>query len=203
MQTKLKKTLVTALTLLSLNAFADKKLEAGKYTIDPMHSKVGFEVPHLMISSVEGRFKEFSGSFVIDDKFDKSKLEAEAQVASIDTGVEKRDNHLKSADFFDAKKYPKMTFKSTEISGAPESFKMTGDLTIKGKTKKVTFDTKYTGSAVDGYGNLKAAFQGTTQISRKEFGLSWNQAVEAGPIVGDQITIELKIQGAKDKVAAK
>ena len=203
MKSLLRKTLLTALTFVSMTAFAQKKLEAGKYTIDPMHSKVGFEVTHLMISTVEGRFKDFSGNFAIDEKFDKSKLEAEANVASIDTGVEKRDGHLKSPDFFDASKYPKMTFKSSSISGTPESFKMVGDLTIKGKTKKVTFDTKYTGSAVDGYGNLKAAFAGSTKISRKEFGLTWNQAVEAGPIVGDEITIELKIQGAKEKAAAK
>ncbi|MBC7740694.1 MAG: YceI family protein [Bdellovibrionaceae bacterium] len=203
MNSRLSKTILTAIMLVSLSALAQKELEAGKYNIDPMHSKIGFEVPHLVISSVDGTFKKFSGTFTIDEKFENSKLDAEAQIDSIDTGVEKRDTHLKSPDFFDAKQFPKMTFKSTALSGKPESFKLIGDLTIKGKTKKVTFDTKYTGSAVDGYGNLKAAFIGTAKISRKEFGLNWSQAVEVGPIVGDEITIELKIQGAQEKAAKK
>ena len=197
------KILLPIITLISISALAQKKLEAGRYNIDPMHSKVGFEVPHLVISSVEGKFNKFSGVIAVDDKFEKSKLTAEAEIASIDTGVGQRDDHLKSPDFFDSAKYPKMIFASTNISGNPESFKLTGDLKIKDKTKKVVFDAKYTGSAVDGYGNLKAAFTATTKIKRKDFGLNWNQAVEAGPIVGDEITIELKVQGALEKVAKK
>ncbi len=199
----LNKTVLALATLVSVSAFAQKKLEPGKYNIDPMHSKVGFEVPHLVISSVDGVFKTFSGVLTVDKNFNQSKLEAEADTSSVDTGVEKRDEHLKSADFFDATKFPKMSFKSTSITGTPESFKATGDLTIKGKTKKVVFDGKYTGSAVDGYGNLKAAFTATTKINRKDFGLTWSQAVEAGPVVGDEITIELKVQGAQEKVAKK
>ncbi len=203
MKSVMTKTLFAAITMASMTALSASKLAAGKYNVDPMHSSVGFEVPHLVISTVEGKFKTFSGVITIGDKFDKSTLEAEAETASIDTGVEKRDGHLKSADFFDATKHPKMTFKSTSVSGKPEAFKATGDLTIKGITKKVTFTGKYTGTAVDGYGNTKAAFVATTKISRKDFGLSWNQAVEAGPIVGDEITIELKIQGALEKAPAK
>ncbi len=198
------KTLLAVITMASMTALAAApKLEEGKYNIDSMHSKVGFEVPHLMISSVEGKFNAFSGVIVIDKSFDKSKLDADIEISSIDTGVEKRDSHLKSADFFDAAKYPKMIFKSTSVSGKAESFKITGDLTIKGHTKKgVVLDTKYTGSAVDGYGNTKSAFTASTKISRKEFGLSYNQMVEAGPVVGDEITITLKIQGALEKAAA-
>lgn len=194
----------TVLSLaLSTTTLAASKLEAGKYNIDPMHSNVGFEIPHLVISSVEGKFKTFGGSVNIDEKFDKSKLEAEVDISSIDTAVADRDNHLKSPDFFDAAKYPKMTFKSTGVSGKAEAFKMTGDLTIKGKTKKVTFDTVYLGTVTDGYGNQKAAFKGTTKINRKDFGLTWNNLVEAGPVVGDEVTIELKIQAAKEKIAKK
>ena len=183
---------------------AAPKMEAGKYNIDPMHSKVGFEIPHLVISTVEGKFKDFSGTLTLDDKFEKSKLDAVVEISSVDTSVGDRDTHLKSPDFFDAAKYPKMTFKSTGITGKPESFKLTGDLTIKDKTKKVVFDGVYKGSVVDAYGNTKAVFTANTKISRKEFGLTWSKMVEAGPVVGDEVTIELKIQAAKDKpVAAK
>jgi polyisoprenoid-binding protein YceI len=182
---------------------ADTKPAAGKYNIDPMHSKVGFEIPHLVISSVEGHFKTFSGAITIDDKFEKSKIETEVDITSIDTSVGDRDTHLKSPDFFDAAKYPKMTFKSSAIMGTPQAFKLTGDLTIKGKTKKVTFDAVYKGSVVDAYGNHKIAFTANTKISRKEFGLTWGKMVEAGPVVGDEVTIDLKIQAAKDVPAKK
>ncbi len=190
-------TVLLSLALVS-TATAAAKLEAGKYNIDPMHSKVGFEISHLVISTVEGKFKTFTGVITIDQKFEKSTLETEVEIASIDTGVNDRDNHLKSPDFFDAAKYPKMTFKSSSISGTPESFKLTGDLTIKGKTKKVTFDAAYKGTAVDPYGNIKAGFTAKTKISRKEFGLMWSKVVEVGPVVGDEVTIDLKIEAGKD-----
>ncbi len=192
--------LTTALLTLAVvtQTQAATPIAAGKYNLDPMHSKVGFEVAHLVISSVEGKFKNFSGVLTVDDKFEKSKVEAEIDISSVDTSVKDRDDHLKSPDFFDAAKYPKMTFKSTSISGTPESFKLTGDLTLKGKTQKVTFTGSYKGSAVDGYGNTKAAFNASAKISRKEFGLTWNKLVEVGPVVGDEITIDLKLQGAKE-----
>lgn len=195
--------LITLVTLsLGFTAFAAKP-EAGAYTVDPMHSSVNFEIPHLVISTVEGKFKTFKGTLTLNDKFEKSALQAEADVSSIDTSVTDRDNHLKSPDFFDAAKHPKMTFKSTSITGTPESFKLTGDLTIKGITKKVTFDGTYKGTVKDAYGNSKAAFTATAKISRKDFGLTWNKAVEAGPVVGDEVTITLKIQAAKDAAAKK
>lgn len=184
-------------------ASAVGKMEAGKYNIDPMHSKVGFEVSHLVISSVEGKFTNFSGVLTLDKKFDKSTLEAEVDISSIDTSVKDRDTHLKSPDFFDATAFPKMTFKSTAISGKPEAFKLTGDLTLKGKTQKVVFTGTYKGTAVDAYGNIKAAFTATTQINRKDFGLTWGKNVEIGPVVGDMVTIDLKIQAAKEMPAKK
>lgn len=192
-------TSILALALSStVNAAGPAKLEAAKYNIDPMHSSVGFEIPHLVISTVEGKFKTFSGVLVVDPKFTKSTLEAEVDIASIDTAVADRDNHLKSPDFFDVAKYPKMTFKSTSIAGSEKSFKLTGDLTIKGKTKKVTFDGSYKGSAADAYGNTKAAFTATTKIKRQDFDLTWSKLVEVGPVVGDEVTIQLKIQAAKE-----
>jgi polyisoprenoid-binding protein YceI len=176
---------------------AETKVEIGKYQIDSMHSKVGFEVSHLVISTVEGSFKEFSGDVELDSDFTKSKVSTDVEINSIDTGVSKRDDHLKSADFFDAKNHSKMTFKSTQITGTPEAFKLIGDLTIRGKKKSVTFDGKYLGAVTDGYGNRKVAFKATTKISRKEFGLKWSSTVEAGPVVGDEVTISLNIQAGK------
>lgn len=190
--------LTLAGTLFALSAQA-KNIEAATYDIDPAHSKVGFEIPHLVISTVEGRFKEYSGTIVIDPKLDKSSVEAKLEVKSIDTSIDKRDEHLKSADFFDAEKNPQITFKSTKVAGKPESLKITGDLTIKGVTKSVTLDGKYLGAVKDGYGNEKIAFDLKGKIKRQDFGLTWSQAVEAGPVVGDQVTISLKIQAAKKK----
>jgi polyisoprenoid-binding protein YceI len=195
-------TLVAAATL-SLSAFADAKYKPGKYDVDPMHSKVGFEIPHLVISSVDGHFNTYDGTIELADKFEKSKVKASVDMNSIDTGVAKRDDHLKSPDFFDVKKFPKMTFESTEITGTPDAFKMTGNLTIKGVTKKVTFDGKYLGSVDDGMGHEKTAFNATTSIKRADFGLTWNKAVEAGPVVGETLTINLKVEAGRPSDAKK
>jgi len=176
---------------------------AGSYQIDPMHSKIGFEVPHLVISSVEGRFKSFEGLLHIDENFQKSSVSTSVDIASIDTGVAKRDDHLRSPDFFDAQKYPKMTFESVSISGSPDSFKIDGNLTIHGIKKRVIFDAVFLGSVTDGYGNKKIAFKGKTKINRKDFGLVWNMIVEAGPTVGDEVTIEINLQASALQEQAK
>ena len=186
-----------ALSLIPAFAMAQPKSEPGTYQIDPMHSKVGFEVPHLVISSVEGNFKAFEGKIEVAQDFSKSSVSAKIQTDSIDTGVAKRDDHLKSPDFFDVKKFPAMTFQSTSIKGTPAAFKMTGDLTLHGVKKSVVFEGSYLGAVTDGYGKRKVAFQAKTKINRKDFGLTWNNVVEAGPVVGDEVTIELKIQAAK------
>lgn len=192
----MKTALVLASLFVSTAAFA-QKVESGSYQLDAMHSKVGFEIPHLVISTVEGRFTKFSGGLELKDKFETSKVDASIEVDSIDTGVADRDTHLKSPDFFDAKKFPKITFKSSSVSGTPESFKLTGDLTIHGVTKKVTLEGKYLGTVKDGYGQQKVAFDLKGSINRKDFGLSWGNMVEAGPVVGDQVTLSLKLQAAK------
>ncbi len=186
-----------AATLIASLANANTKIENGKFDIDVMHSKVGFEIPHLVISTVEGSFKSYSGTIEIDPTFTKSQVNAEVEIASIDTGVSKRDDHLKSADFFDQKKYPKMIFKSTSIEGTPESFKLKGDLTLHGEKKPVVFEGKFLGAVTDGYGNRKAAFKASTKIKRQDFGLKWSSVVEAGPVVGDEVTINLNIQAAR------
>jgi len=194
--------LTLALSLSPLAGFAAGPA-AGAYAIDPMHSKVGFEISHLVISSVEGRFTEFEGKIEIAEKFAQSKANVSVNMASVDTGVGKRDEHLRSPDFFDAKKFPKMTFVSSAFQGAPESFKLEGNLTIKGITKKVVLDAKYLGTVRDGYGNVKTAFRAETKINRKDFGLTWNAMVEAGPTVGDEVTIKLNLQAAAVPPAAK
>jgi polyisoprenoid-binding protein YceI len=188
--------LVASLLISSL-AQAESKYVAANYQVDPMHSKVGFEIPHLVISTVDGRFTKFDGGIDLAEKFDKSKVNVTVDMSSIDTGVQKRDDHLKSPDFFDVAKHPNMKFESTAISGTPEDFKLTGNLTIKGVTKKVTFDGKYLGAVKDGYGQDKTAFQAKTKINRKDFGLTWNKMLEVGPTVGDEVTIDLRIQAAK------
>lgn len=183
----------------SLSFGAGLKFQAGDYKVDPMHSKVGFEVPHLVISSVEGRFLKVEGDLKLNEVFEKSTVNATVEAGSIDTGVKDRDDHLKSPDFFDVAKYPTLKLKSNSIKGKPESFVLAADLTIKGVTKKVNFDGKYLGTVKDGYGNEKAAFTLGAKINRKDFGLTWSKAVEVGPVVGDEVTLQLKVQAAKAK----
>lgn len=203
----------TLLIALAITAFgisthaADKKdtkaaaalSQTGKYNIDLAHSKVGFEIPHLVISSVEGRFTKFEGEIELTEKFTESKVTASIDTSSIDTSNDDRNNHLKSADFFDTAKYPKMTFTSKKVTGSKDKFKVVGDLTIKDKTKEVILDGKFLGLVKDAYGNEKAAFTATTKINRQDYGLKWSKAVEVGPVVGDEVTITLKIQGTKTK----
>lgn len=186
----------TLIALLSVSAFA-KDIPAGTYNIDPAHSKVGFEIPHLVISSVEGHFSKFDGVITIDKKLEKSKANLNVEVASINTDNKDRDDHLRSADFFDAAKFGKMTFVVKKISGSTDDLKLTGDLTIKGKTKSVTLDAKYLGDVNDPFGNHKIAFTAKGKINRKDFGLNWSKAVEIGPVVGDDVTLDIKIQAAK------
>ena len=195
-----KQTIALAILTLTLPLLASAKtIATGKYTIDPMHSKVGFEVPHLVISSVEGKFDQYEGTLNIDSKIEKSKVEISIDTNSVDTGVTKRDDHLRSPEFFDTKKFPKMTFTSTKVSQKDDEVTIVGNLKIKDKSKVVTLVAQNLGEVKDGYGNQKIAFKGKTKINRKEFGLTWNQAVEAGPIVGDEIEIALNIQAAKAK----
>ena len=194
---------MTGILAASLLASAGAKYQPGTYSVDSMHSKVGFEIPHLVISTVEGKFTKFEGNVELADKFQSSIVEAKIDLNSIDTGVAKRDDHLRSPDFFNVKKYPHMTFKSSSIEGDPASFKLSGELSLHGVTRKVTFEGKYLGTVVDGYGNEKAAFHAKTKINRKDFGLTWSNMVEAGPVVGDEVTIDLKIQAGRPAASPK
>jgi polyisoprenoid-binding protein YceI len=184
-------------TLVSISAFAAPKIDPGTYSVDPAHSKVGFEVSHLVISTVEGRFNAVTGSITMGKKLEDLKIDASIDASSVSTGNNDRDKHLKSPDFFDVTKFPKITFVSKSVSGSADHLSVKGDLTIHGVTKAVTLEGKYTGVVNDPFGNTKVAFAGRGTVSRKEFGLLWNKAVEAGPVVGDEVTLDLRIEAGK------
>jgi len=159
------------------------------WLIDPTHSEIQFKAKHMVISNVTGSFLEFSGKMQTQsadkNNFENSTISFEAQVDSIDTGVEQRDEHLRSADFFEAEKYPKITFKSTSFkkNGLENTYNMEGDLTIKGVTKSVLLNVEYGGTGTDMYGQTKNGFALKGSVNRQEFGLVWSATTEEGAIV--------------------
>ena len=172
---------------------------ASKWAIDPTHSEIEFKAKHLMITTVTGRFNEFSA--IIDsenDDFSDAQISFSAAIASISTGNEHRDGHLKGDDFFAADKFPTLSFKSTSFKKDGHDYKLTGNLIIRDITQQVTFDVEYSGIQNDPYGNTKAGFELTGKIKRKEFGLMWDAVTEAGGIVvSDDIKIACNIQLVK------
>lgn len=174
---------------------------ATTWTIDPDHSNVGFKVRHLMVSNVKGSFEKHTGFVEIDDKdITKSKVEVSIDTNSINTNVQKRDEHLRSADFFDVAKYPTMTFVSKKVAKAgKDKLKVTGDLTLHGVTKQVVLNVEGpTKESKDPWGNIRKGATATTKINRKDFGLVWNAALETGGVaVGEEITITLEIEMIK------
>ncbi|HLO14613.1 MAG TPA: YceI family protein [Anaerolineales bacterium] len=174
---------------------------ASTWSIDPDHSNVGFKVKHMMVSSVKGNFDTHTGVVEINDKdITKSKVEVSIDTRSINTNVKKRDDHLRSADFFDVAKYPTMTFVSKKVVKAgKDGLKVTGDLTLHGVTKQVVLDVEGpTKESKDPWGNIRKGATATTKISRKDFGLVWNKALETGGVaVGDEVTITLEIEMIK------
>lgn len=174
--------------------------EKNTWAIDPTHSEIIFKVKHLVISTVTGRFQEFEGKVVTGaEDFTDAEIEFSANIASISTGNEQRDGHLKSGDFFDAEQFPTLNFKSNKLEKISGSdYKLTGDLTIRDVTKTVDLKVEYGGTVQDPYGNTKAGFELTGKISRKEFGLTWSAVTEAGSIVvGDDIKLAISVQFAK------
>ena len=170
-----------------------------KWALDPTHSEVHFKVKHLVISTVTGSFKAFDGNFEAEnDDFSNAQIDFSLDVSSIDTNQGQRDTHLKSSEFFDAEKYPKITFSSTSFTKDGEDYDLQGHLTIKDQTKPVKLSVEFGGTATDFYGNEKAGFEITGKISRKEFGLTWDAVTEAGAIVvGDEIKLNINVQFAK------
>jgi len=189
--------LLTAVILANVALFAQTK-----WNVDVVHSSVKFTVEHLVISEVEGQFKTFTGSMIsTKPDFTGSTVDFSVDVNSISTDNDMRDTHLKSDDFFNAEKFPKMTFKSTsfkKVSG--NKYALTGNLTLRDVTKSVTFDVTYGGTAKDGYGNTKAGFKATAVINRFDYGLKWNALTEAGGMtVGSDVTIALRLEFAQAK----
>ena len=176
-------------------------LPAGTYTIDPSHSRIGFVARHAMVTKVRGSFNDFTGSGVIDaDDLTKSHVQLTIQAASIDTRNADRDGHLRSNDFFDMETYPEIRFVSTGVEQTGEGeFQVTGDLTIKDVTKPVTVSFEYTGSATDPFGNQRVGFEGTTTVNRKDWGVNWNAALEAGGVlVSEKVTLEFEVSAIRD-----
>lgn len=196
----------------SIVALASLPAFASTWTIDNVHSNVGFTVRHL-VTKVSGSFNEFEGSLQFDDKKpEASKVNVVVKAESIFTANQQRDQHLRSADFFDTKKYPTATFESTKVTSLGKGqFKIDGTLSLHGQTKPVSLEVEYLGTAKDMYGNTRGGFTAKTKISRKEFGLTWNKVTEAGNVVvGDEVelamniaAIESKPQEAKKETGAK
>jgi polyisoprenoid-binding protein YceI len=172
-------------------------MAAQTWQIDKAHSDITFTVRHLVITKVRGRFLKWDGTLTIDEQdWSKSHVEVSIDAASISTNDEKRDGHLRSPDFLDAEKYPKLTFKSTKVEqGKGDKLFVTGNLTIREVTKAVTLEVERLGKAKDPWGNTKIAFNGKVTILREEFGANWNQALETGGVlVGKQAEIDLELQ---------
>ena len=172
---------------------------AGTFVIDPTHSEIGFTARHAMVTKVRGSFTEFSGTASSEENLNNAQINVEIDVNSVDTRNADRDGHLKTGDFFEVEKFPKITFSSTEVTAKDdETLAVTGDLTIKDVTKSVTIDFEFNGEAVDPFGNTRVGFEGQTTINRKDFGLNFNAALETGGVlVSEKIVLNFDISAIK------
>lgn len=188
------KKLLFSIALLAISVAAKSQTT---WNVDPTHTNVKFSVSHLVITEVEGNFKAFDGKVVTKEAdFNNASVEFSVDVNSIDTDNGDRDQHLKGDDFFNSDKYPNMIFKSTSFKKINDKkYVLTGDLTIRDVTKKVTFDVSYAGTVKDPWGNTKAGFKATSSINRKEYGLKWSAATETGAlVVGDDVSIVINLE---------
>ena len=177
----------------------------GDYTLDLAHTRIGFAARHAMVTKVRGQFNEFTGSVHLDAEDPaNSKVEITIQVASIDTRNPDRDAHLRSNDFLAMEEFPEITFRSTQVQKAADNhYDVTGDLTIRGTSKPVTIDFELNGGAQDPWGNFRVGFEGHTTINRKDWGVNWNAAMEAGGVmVSDKVTLEFEVEAVKVKPTA-
>lgn len=173
-------------------------LEAGTWNIDPSHSEVSFQVRHLMVSKVRGSFSGFSGAITVGA--DSASVSVEIDPATINTRDAGRDEHVRSGDFFDVANHPKWTFVSTGVTANGNDISITGDLTMRGVTKSVVLKGEFNGTNTDPWGNTKAAFEASTTVNRKDFGIEWNAPLETGGVlVGEDVKISLDIQAALQK----
>jgi polyisoprenoid-binding protein YceI len=170
-----------------------KGLTSGTWLLDMAHSEIGFSVRHAGISKVRGRFTDASAEARVRESLADASLHATVKTASFDSGDANRDAHVRGADFFDVEKFPEMTFRATSVEGDGDDYTLTGDLTIRGITKPVELEVEFTGVAVDPFGATRAGFSAETEISRKDFGLTWNAALETGGfLVSDKVKINLE-----------
>ncbi|KMO98255.1 YceI family protein [Streptomyces roseus] len=172
----------------------------GEYVIDAAHSSIGFTVRHAMVTNVRGTFTDYSGALQLDGSDPaRSAASIEVKIASVDTGIADRDGHLRSGDFFDAEAFPLMTFRSTgaaQLGG--DAYRITGELTIKDVTRPLAIDLEFNGSATDVYGNERVGFEGSAEILRSDWGLTWNAALEAGGVmVSDKVKLTFDISAIK------
>ena len=173
-------------------------LTPGTWNVDASHSTVGFSVRHLMVAKVRGRFTDFSGTITVGDDPLASTLEAVVKTASVDTHDDGRDGHLRGGDFFDVEQFPDMSLASTGIDADGDDFVLHTQLTIKGVTRAVDFELEFEGVATDPWGNVKAGFSAEAEINRKDWGLEWNVALEAGGVlVGEKVKLTLDIEALK------
>ncbi|UGQ12610.1 YceI family protein [Yinghuangia sp. ASG 101] len=173
----------------------------GTYTIDPAHTRIGFSARHAMVTRVRGSFDEFEGKAHLDgDDPARSWAKVTIRTASIDTRNEQRDGHLRTNDFLDAPAYPEITFASTAVEPlGDDKYRLTGDLTIKDVTRRLSVDFEYQGAARDPFGNLRVGFEGSVPIMRKDFGITWNAPLETGGVlVSDKVTLEFEVSAVKD-----
>ena len=174
------------------------QLTPGTWTVDTPHSTIGFVARHMMLSKVRGRFTDFTASIEVADPPQSSTVFAEVQMASVTTGEEGRDNHLRTNDFFDVETHPTMTLRSTGFEADGDDYVMHADLTIKGTTLPVDFELEFDGVGQDPWGGTRAGFTASTTINRRDFGVEWNAPLETGGVlVGDKVAIELDVQLVK------
>lgn len=175
-------------------------MTTNNWNLDTVHSGINFTVRHMVVSKVRGRFAKFSGSVALDeDDLTRSVVEATIDASSIDTGTAQRDDHLRSADFFDAERFPQIRFRSTRIEKlGGDRYRLTGDLTIRDVTRPIALDAEYGGRGKDPWGNERVGFTARGSLDRKDFGLKWNQALETGGVlVSDHVEIEIEAQAVK------
>ena len=180
-------------------------MTTNNWNLDTVHSGINFSVRHMVVSKVRGRFAKFTGNVTLDEAdLTRSVVEATIDASSIDTGTAQRDEHLKSADFFDVEHFPQIRFRSTGIEKLGEDrYRLTGELTIRDVTRPIALDAEYGGRGKDPWGNERVGFTVKGALDRKDFGLKWNQALETGGVlVSDRVELELELQAVKAAVAA-
>ena len=184
---------------MTLSTTAIPGYTAGTWTIDAVHSEVGFSIRHMMVSKVRGKFTEFAGQFVTGASPLESSVNATIELSSIDTGNTDRDNHVRTADFFDVEAHQQMTYTSTGVRASGSDFILDGELTLRGVTKSVPLTLELGGFGPDAYGGIRAGFSATGEISRSDFGVDFNAVIEAGGVIlGDKVAISMEIEAVLD-----